>query len=178
MTEIATLARPYAKAAFEIARDGGVLDSWSEQLTALAGVVEHEDLKQVIGNPLIDGAVIASLFADIGGPQLKFGLLNLIKILAENRRLSALPEIARQFKSLAAVESGKIEAVLVSAIELDEAQIEALRSKLEAKWQRKVSLAVEIDPALVGGAVLRAGDRVIDGSVRGRLEQLAGALNS
>lgn len=177
MTEAATLARPYAKAAFDVAHGAHELKVWSEGLARLSTAAMHPEMQAVLGSPRMPKAAVADLLIDAAGSQLPDTLKNLVRLMAENRRLPYLPEVTRQFETLAARETGVYEATLVSARQPDAAQVQALADGLKRRTNREVRLHVEVDPTLVGGAYLRAGDQVIDGSVRGKLERLTAVLN-
>ncbi|HEX6992963.1 MAG TPA: F0F1 ATP synthase subunit delta [Gammaproteobacteria bacterium] len=182
MADYGTIARPYARAAFDIAKEAGALDSWSKALAAAAAVVSNEDVERVLSSPdLTDDARVA-LIADLGsalpGAEL-FGderFRSLLRVLAENDRLAALPEISEQFDGLKADAENKIDVTLVSATSVEPDIAEKISRALERRLGRQVQLKVEIDEKLLGGAIIRAEDMVIDGSVRTRLERLTRTL--
>jgi len=178
MTEVATLARPYAKAAFEQAAKTSGLADWSEALETAAQVTAVEKVEGAISNPSLTAEQKAGIMADLCGDKLNDGAKNLLSLLAENGRLTLLPEIVEQFEELKAAQENTTEVVIASAFDLSEAQQEKLSSALKNKLNTEISITTEINKDLVGGVVIRAGDLVIDGSVRGKLAKLAEAMNS
>lgn len=176
MADKSTIARPYAKAAFEEARDRGRLGPWSEALRTAAAVVGDSRVEALLGNPRVTPEELSALVSEIAGPQLDEEGRNFVRTLAENHRLGVLPEISALFDELKGEAEGVVDVTVTSAAPLDEAQRAKLSSALQRRLGRTVRLQCATDPALIGGAVLRAGDLVIDGSLRGRLERIAYAL--
>jgi len=180
MAENIAIARPYARAAFELARDGGQLDAWSEAIAAAAAVVTDDQIKAVIGAPSTDSTQLVALISDIAGqaaggvPADQLG--NMIRLLAENDRLTALPEISAAFDALKAETENRVEVTLTAASPVDEATQARIVEALKQRFGREVSLSFELDETLIGGARLQANDLVIDGSVRAGLDKLATAL--
>ncbi len=168
-----TVSRPYAKAAFEEAAAGQRLAEWSRGLAAAAAVVRDARVEPLLGNPRVTPAQLVELIAGIAGPELGKPGRNFIAMLAENRRLGYLPEIAALFNELKDQADGIADVTVTSAVPLDETQRRALTETLARRLQRRVRLHCETEPALIGGAVLRAGDLVIDGSLRTRLARMA-----
>jgi len=177
-TDRKTVARPYAKAAFEDARDGGRLSEWSAGLTAAAEVVRDPRVQPLLDNPRVAPARIAEMLIDVAGSKLGDSGRNFLAALAENHRLGYLPQIAELFGQLKDEAEGVADVTVTSAAPLDEAQRQELSEALGRRLARKVRLHCETDAALIGGAVLRSGDLVIDGSLRARLERLAYELMS
>ena len=175
MAEIATIARPYAEAAFRLARQRQALPVWSEALARLAQVAEDPEASALIGNPNVAPKQVEDLFRAVGGADAEVG--NFIHLLADNRRLSCLPEIASQFHTMKQHEEGVKEGVVHSAFPLDEAQLRDLKSLLEGRFGR-LQLSVQVDPALIGGVKVVVGDQVLDTSVSGKLAAMRAALNS
>jgi F-type H+-transporting ATPase subunit delta len=178
MADKSTIARPYAKAAFQEARDHKRLGPWSEALQTAAAVVSDSRVEALLGNPRVTPEELAALVSDTAGPQLDDEGRNFVRTLADNRRLSLLPEISARFDELKGEAEGVVDVTVTSAAPLDESQRSKLAAALERRLGRSVRLQCATDPALIGGAVLRAGDMVIDGSLRGRLERIAYALAS
>jgi len=178
MAELSTLARPYAKAAFEYALEKSALDEWAAQLTTLAAVVEHEGMAQVLVNPELTNEQQASTLSDVCGENIGAELKNFISILAANKRLILVPEIHKQFELYKASQEKSVDVEVISAFELPEATVTRLASALGQKLARQVKVSSSTDSELLGGVLIRAGDTVIDGSVRGRLNKLAEAMNS
>lgn len=178
MAELSTLARPYAKATFNAALDSQALDAWSQQLATLAVISEQAEVQALIANPALSSSDKAKTLQDVAGDSLGEGTRNLIDVLAENRRLSLLGEIHVQFDALKAEQEKSADVVVTSAFSLNDSQQQTLTEKLTTKLGRQVNLSVEIDESLIGGVVIKSGDLIIDGSVRGKLTKLADAMNS
>jgi F-type H+-transporting ATPase subunit delta len=178
MAELSTLARPYAKAAFEYAMEAGDLQGWSDSLGTASSVAKQSSVDQLLSSPSSTSAEQAAALTGICGESLGSAGKNFICILSENRRLKLLPQIAHQFEIMKANQEKAIEVDVVSAQPLDEEQQEKLTQALSKKLERKVNMQVSLDKSLLGGAVIRAGDTVIDGSIRGRLTKLAESFNS
>jgi F-type H+-transporting ATPase subunit delta len=182
MADFSTVARPYAKAIFELASEADALGAWAEGLAAAAAVMRDDDARRHLGRPEIRAAERAEFLASVlaGMPEAVVFAQddgrNLLKLLSENDRLAILPEIATQFEALKTLAENKIKVTLVSASAVDEQQAATVVAALERKLGRQVELELEVDPALLGGAVIRAQDMVIDASVKSRLRRLAGAL--
>ena len=178
MAERATIARPYAKAAFAVAREAGRLDQWSRWLATAREVVLSDEFQKLERSPGVSTEQLEGLVASIAGADLDAHGQALLRLLTENGRLDFLPEIAVRFKELVA-EAGNIADVeIVSATVLDERQKERLAAALRQRLRREVRLHCAVDPALVGGAVVRSGDMLIDGSLRGKLERLETELTA
>jgi F-type H+-transporting ATPase subunit delta len=177
MSELTTVARPYAKAAFDFAVEKDAIAKWQEMLAFAGEVAANEDMHQ-----LLTGAVAADTLADIFnnvcGEQLDEHGQNLVKVLAENKRLAALPEISTLFDAFKADYDKEIEVDVTSASTLTDAQLKELVASLEKRLARKVKLNCNVDPALIAGMVINAGDTVIDGSVKSKLNRLADALQA
>jgi F-type H+-transporting ATPase subunit delta len=173
MADKSTIARPYARAAFEEARATRRLEPWSEALHSGAAVVQDERVVALLGNPHVTPEQLAALVIGIAGPKLGPDGANFVRTLAANRRLAVLPEIVMLFDSLKDSEQGVADVTITSAAPLDAGQRRALSTALERRLKRSVRLHCETEPALLGGAVLRSGDLVIDGSLRARLERIA-----
>lgn len=171
-----TIARPYAEAVFQRAAETGKLDLWSEMLEFLAAAVRDPALSGLIASPKLDRSQMAELVLEIGGGRLSDEGQNLVRLLAANRRLAVLPGIARLFEQRKAEHEGTIDVVVTSAFELKPAQEKQLADALKRRLGRDVRITSEHDPELIGGFRLRAGDMVVDGSVAGRLTQLANEL--
>jgi len=178
MADKTTIARPYARAAFEEARGGQRLGPWSEVLRIGAAVVQDARVQNLLGNPHVTPQQLAQLVIEIAGPRLDEQGRNFVQTLAENRRLSFLPEISKLFDELKDAAEGVVDVTVTSAAPLAEEQQRTLAEALTRKLKRQVRMHTATDPALIGGAVLRAGDLVIDGSLRSRLERIAYELTA
>lgn len=178
MSELSTLARPYAEAVFRLAQGEGALAGWSERLATLSAIAADVQMAELIADPFVDPARTAQLILDVAGAGLGEQGANFVHVLAENKRLALLPEIASRYEALRAEAEGTLEATITSAQALTPQQIDELVRALEAKFRRTVSARVTVDPDLIGGAVIAIGDQVLDGSVKGRLQRMAFALQS
>lgn len=177
MAERNTIARPYAEAVFQLAQKGGDYARWSDALELLAAVTKEKHLAPLLGSPRISRTDLANLLIDIAGPRLDDAGRNLVRVLADARRLALLPEIRAQYNELRAEAEGTIDARLITAQPVDSAASDKIAAALSKRLNRKVTLTAETDPSLLGGAIIRAGDLVIDGSVRGRLERMSATLS-
>lgn len=178
MAELTTLARPYARAAFEVAVADGTLDEWSQTLQTLAAVVKDEKVAARLGSPSLVAEAKAQTLTDICRDYLVDKGANLVHLLAENNKLMLLPEVAVLFEGHKADHEKTVEVELATAFELSQSVIDELTAALEKRLDRQIKLQTRIDPDLIGGATIRAGDMVIDNSVRGKLKKLAESLNS
>jgi F-type H+-transporting ATPase subunit delta len=173
VAERATIARPYAKAAFEYAREANAFAAWSQGLESAAQIVADPSVAPLTKSPQWPVANLVSLITDVAGPKLDAGMQNFVRVLAENRRLLLLPEIAAHYEELRAAVENTLDVEVISAVTLSDAQADKLKQALSARLKRTVRMQNSVDSTLLGGAVVRAGDLVIDGSLKGRLERLA-----
>ena len=178
MADKSTIARPYARAAFEEARGYKRLAAWSQALRNGAAVARDARVQNLLGNPHVPPAQLAQLVIDIAGADLDQGGRNFVQTLAENHRLAYLPEISQIFDGLKDAEEGVIDVNVSSAASLDEKQKLTLAEALSRRLKRQVRLHCTVDATLLGGAVLQAGDLVIDGSLRARLHRIAYELTA
>ncbi len=177
MAEIATIARPYAEAVFQLADKAGTLDRWSEILERLASLAEHPEVQQIVGDPRLGASRLVDLIVSLageGGADAK----PFIAALVENKRVEALPAIRAHYEALKNERQGAVDAKIETALEMTSEQLGALVADLEKKFGRRVRPQVSVDKELIGGARVTVGDQVIDGSVRGRLASLAAGLIS
>lgn len=177
MAELITIARPYAEAVFKRAGETSSFPAWSEALQLMATVASDETMAGVIAGAQLSKAQLAEVFNEVAGDKLNQEAKNLVKLLAENGRLELLPEIAAQYEVQRAEGEGCIDAEIISAFAVSDAQRTKVAESLKARLGREINLSVTIDESLMGGAVIRAGDMVIDGSVSGKLEKLASTVN-
>lgn len=183
MADNNTIARPYAQAVFEIANESDDLGAWSGSLAIAGQLLGDRQLVEYLGNPAFDDEqrleFLSGLFEKAGAKLLAGGHdkgTNFVKLLLENRRMAVLPEIAEHFEALKAKVENSVDAVVTSATELSKKQVAEIAAALTKRLGCDVKVATEIDENLIGGAVIRAGDVVIDGSIRARLEGLATSL--
>lgn len=177
MAELLTIARPYADAAFALAREEGTLPQWSDALSRLSQVMASNEASSLVDNPRLASHAIATLIADAAG-SLSPTQRNFVQVLADNERLDALSEIADQYHKLRNAAEGTLDAVIESAFPLTDTQIAEIQATLEQKYGRKVKASAAVDEALIGGVCIRLGDEVIDASVRGKLARLAASLKN
>ena len=171
-----TIARPYAGAIFDLADEKGAFDQWSEMLELLSAVVVDPAMAEIISNPNLGQENTEQLITDVVGDKLSNEGQNLVKLLIENKRLQVLPEITLLFNQLKSEKEGTLEIEIVSAFDIDEAQQQKLADALKSKLGKEVKLETEKDPTLMGGVKIRAGDLVIDGSVKHKIARLATEL--
>jgi F-type H+-transporting ATPase subunit delta len=183
MAENIGIARPYAEAVFQLARDGGQLAGWSDALHAAAATVANADVARLIDSPAANTAKIADLVADVAvqaasGAVDAGQLGNLLKLLAENGRLLVLDDIATQFDRLKADVENSVDVVLTAAAPVDEAQRAKITEALKKRFGREINLHFKLDENLIGGARLQADDLVIDGSIRTGLDKMSSCLTN
>ncbi len=194
MAEAATIARPYAKAAFEFARDtkpagvatpgvatpgAAALAAWSKSLHVAAALVADPRVVELMSNPKVAEDRLVEFFDGLDADGVKgTHWCNFIRLLLENKRLEVLPEIAARFEELRAAYESELDVLVTSAVPMTEAQTAKLAASLKTRLKSDVRITTAVDPALLGGAVIRAGDLVIDGSIKGRLERMTSALEA
>jgi F-type H+-transporting ATPase subunit delta len=174
--DITTIARPYAEAVFERAKEAGQLDAWSQALSMLSAVVVDPQMAAQIANPNVPRERIRDIILNVCGDDLPSEAANLLRLLAQNARLAALPEIARLFEASRTADQGVRHVLIRSAFDVSAAEQKAIAGALAKRFGGQVEVTVETDSSLIGGVEIRAGDLVIDDSVRGKLKQLAHAL--
>ena len=176
MAEAISVARPYAVAAFDEANRLGNLKGWSDMLLAGAEAAANAEVAALIGSPRASHSQIESVMLALCGETAGNSGRNFIRLLAENRRLALLPEIAAMFESMRAEAEKNVDVTVTSAFDLDEAQKQKIAAAMKKRMGREVRLHCEKNSELLGGIVIRAGDKVIDGSARSHLNSLANAL--
>jgi F-type H+-transporting ATPase subunit delta len=176
MAELVTLARPYARAAFEFARDIKALDRWSNMLETAATVAQFPAVQRFLGSPNFTAEQKGEKFLEICGDELDNKVSNFILYLAENHRLRLLAQVREQFELLKANHERSIDVNIASAFEISAEQQSKLSAALKQKLDRDVNLQTQVDKSLIGGILIKAGDMTIDGSVRGKLTKLAESM--
>ena len=177
MAELHTLARPYAKAVFELAQEAGALPRWSQTLKTLSAVVSDVRVSSLLSDPRLSRSEVVGLLAQALGEQQDAAQgRNLLGLLAENKRLAALPAIAEEYETLRAAAEHRVDVEITTATAVAEAQQQALIGAIRKRLALEVDVTWKTDGALVAGAVIRAGDLVIDGSVAGELAHLRQAV--
>ncbi len=175
-----TLARPYARAAFSLADQASTVEAWSESLARVSEAVETEAMKRVIGHPSVDDKRLQDLFEEVlgtsAGGASDRAFKSFLTVLMHYRRLPLLPEIKAQFETLRRASEQRLKVSVTSAVEMAPDQLEQLAARLRERFGTEIEMETGVDSDLIGGLVVRAGDKVIDASVRGRLEQLGKQL--
>ena len=177
MAELATIARPYAQALFEVARKGDV-KVWADQVAALGQIAQDADLLQFADNPKAEAEQVFDVIAAAAKQPLLDGVRNFLRALIDNGRVSVLPEVAAQFHALVNADGGVSDAVIFSAYPIEPAPLADIVSALEKRFGRKLSASVTLDPQLIGGVRVVVGDEVLDTSVKARLEQMKVSLTA
>jgi F-type H+-transporting ATPase subunit delta len=178
MSDFTTAARPYAKAVFELGSESKTLEKWSSSIAFMAAVASDAQMQAALASPKLAQLQRADVFLAACKGDISKEAENLVRVLAENNRLVILPNIAEQFEELRASAENIVDATIISASALSASQSKAYAAALEKRLGKKVQLKSEVDENLLGGAVIRAGDSVIDGSLKGRMQQLAHELLS
>ncbi len=177
MAEKRTIARPYAQAVFDLARKEDALAKWSDALALLAAIAADGHMQRLIDNPRIDEQQLRDIFLGVAGERLDQQAIALLELLIENRRLGLLPEIAALYEVYRAEAEKVVQVEVIAAFAVNDEQQAAIAEALKSRLDREVNIESRTDQSLIGGAVIRAGDMVIDGSVRGHLDRLAQALS-
>ncbi|MEF3073505.1 MULTISPECIES: F0F1 ATP synthase subunit delta [unclassified Methylobacter] len=176
MSELATLARPYAAAVFKRAKETNTTAKWSQSLAFMSAVLSDKEISVVVDNPKVTKERLSALMLDICQGQVDGESANFLKLLVQNNRLTLLPYIAEIFEAYKADDEGYIDVEVVTAYPFSKEEKQKFASKLEKTLSKKVHMNATVDKSLIGGVLVRAGDRVIDGSIKGQLQQLAKRL--
>lgn len=172
MAELATLARPYAKAAFDHASEHSALASWAQTLEGLSAYVVNPELAAYLKRPALTPVQQVDALVTVSGGTVDAGTRNFLSLLAENGRLSLLPEITAEFNRLKAQSTQQVDVAIESAYALSESQQLLLTSRLEKRFGKQINATVHVRPELISGVVIRAGDQVIDDSALGKLAKM------
>jgi len=178
MSELTTAARPYARAAFDIATKHSEQQQWTDMLAFIAAVAYDPTMTALLDSPGLSQTQSAEMFITVCEDKVDQRGKNFIKLLAENDRIKLLPEIAALYEHYRAEAEGSIDAEVISASETSDAQLEKIAAALKTRLGKEVRITSKVDPTLIGGAIIRAGDMVIDGSVSGRLTKLTTTLTN
>ena len=171
-----TIARPYAKAVFEQAQEEANMDMWSDLLKMLGRIMHDPQMRPVVNSPKVSHKQLLDLISSVCGDNLTASATNFIRILIKSNRLRVAGQISELFEQKRAQAEGRIEINVISAFELDDEQSRQIADAMGKRTGRKVSISTAVDKALIGGMIIRAGDSVIDASLRGRLNQLRNEL--
>ena len=172
MSELTTAARPYARAVFEMAENSGKLSEWSDLLGLMGGIASNDQVVELLASPKMAKQSGADAFIQLADGNLNDEAKNLVSMLAENNRLSLLPEMSIIYEVLKDEAEGSVEAIVKAAKKLTQGEEKSIADALGKRLGRKVKLKVSVNEALLGGAIIQAGDLVIDGSLRGRLAKM------
>ncbi|TAK64852.1 F0F1 ATP synthase subunit delta [Methylobacter sp.] len=176
MSELATLARPYAAAVFKRSKETGKTEQWSKSLAFISAVLNDKEVSVVVANPKVSKERLSALMLDICQGQVDEEGANFLKLLVQNNRLTLAPTIAELFEALKAESEGYVDVEVTTAYAFSKEEKQSFISTLEKTLSKKVHMNVTVDKSLIGGVLVRAGDRVIDGSIKGQLQQLAKRL--
>lgn len=177
MAELATIARPYAEAVFQVARQHDA-SLWGQQIAALAQVATNPEVLQFADSPKVSSDQVYALVVDAAGAKLDAGVQNFLRALIENGRLAVLPEVASQYQALVNAAGGVANATIYSAYAIDERQLADVVAVLEQRFGRKLAASVTLEPELIGGIRVVVGDEVLDTSVKARLDRMKVALSA
>ena len=177
MVELSTIARPYAEAAFEVAKTSN-LAQWSDWLESWSTVASNADIKMLVSNPKLTDEQVLEVFVELTKTPAEAQARNFLNALVENGRLLALPEIARQFEELKNEHEGSADAIIASAFPLSDSEVQNIRGALEKKFGSKLNVEVQVDESLIGGVCVTVGDQILDSSVRGKLNAMKAALTA
>ncbi len=178
MAELITIARPYAEAAFRLARDENALPAWSDMLRFMASVIADPQIARALDNPKLGTAEKEALLLSVAGDRLSTLGRNFLRVLIEADRATLLPQIAGLFATLKAGAEGLAKATIDTAFPLDETQLRSLTAALEQRFGKKIEAVVNVDRSLIGGVCIAVGDTVIDGSVKAKLDAMAVTLRA
>ncbi|MCK5889959.1 MAG: F0F1 ATP synthase subunit delta [Methylococcales bacterium] len=176
MSELLTLARPYAEAVFKTAIEKKSVSEWSDMLAFLSVVMQDEEMTTVVANPKVSQQQLTQLVLDICQDQFSKEGVNFLKLLVENGRLILAPQVSELYEEFKAEHEGYVDVEVISAYALSKEEQKKFAATLEKKLDKKVHITTSIDKTLLGGFLAKAGDMVIDGSIKGQLQQLAKKL--
>ena len=176
MSTLATLARPYARAAFELAQSQQALAGWSDMLSLASAMATEESMAGLLESPHVSNERVVDIMADAAGDAFDKRFRDFLSVLAANRRLPLLPQVTMLYQQFREEAEKRLSVKVVSAVPLDESQAGRMREALARRFECEIQLDNEIDAGVIGGAVVYAGDQVIDGSLRGRLQKLSNSL--
>ena len=178
MSNVTTLARPYAKAAFVLAQADNTTGSWNDMLALASSLVSEESMAALLQSPEVSSTQIVELLSDIAGDSFDDRFRGYLSVMAENKRFSLIPEIAALYQKLVEEADKLLRVKVVSAFALEENQATRLKDALARRYEREILLESEVDSSIIGGAIVYAGGEVIDGSLKDRLAKLSNSLSN
>jgi F-type H+-transporting ATPase subunit delta len=178
MSTVTTLARPYAKAAFELADADNATGSWNDMLDLASTLVSEDAMANLLQSPKVSNSQLVQILSDVAGEAFNDRFRDYLSVLAENKRFPLLPEIATLYQRLREEADKLLRVKVVSAFALDESQAKRLKDALARRFEREILLESEVDSSVIGGAVVYAGGQVIDGSLKDRLTKLSNSLSN
>ena len=178
MSNVTTLARPYAKAAFDLADAGNATGSWNDMLALASSLVSEESIAVLLQSPEVSGKQLVEVFSDIAAESFDDRFRDYLSVLAENKRFPLIPEIARLYQKLREEADKLLRVRVVSAFALDENQATRMKDALAQRYEREILLESEVDRSIIGGAIVYADGQVIDGSLKDRLSKLSNSLTN
>jgi F-type H+-transporting ATPase subunit delta len=176
MAEPITVARPYAEAVFKLAAQANALPAWSDAIANIDAVVADPRVQACTSDPKVSAQQLEGLVLGVLGDRISGEARNFVQVLVQNGRLELMPQIRAHYEVLKREKEGELEAKIISALPIDDTQVKQLVTQLETKYRRKVTAQVETDASLIGGVKIVVGDKVIDATVRGKLDAMAAAL--
>lgn len=178
MSNVTVLARPYAKAAFDLAESDGAAAGWNDMLVLTSSLVSEESVQDLLYSPKVSQSQLVEIISDAAGEAINSKFRNFLAVLAENKRLPLLPDITDLYQRLREEADKLLRVRVVSAFELEEDQATRMKAALARRFDREILLESEVDGSMIGGAVIYAGGQVIDGSLRDRLTKLSNSLSN
>ena len=178
MSNVTTLARPYAKAAFDLADADNATGSWNDMLALASTLVSEESMANLLQSPEVGGKQVVEILSDIAGESFNDRFRDYLWVLAENKRFPLIPEIATLYQKLREEADKLLRVKVVSAFALDENQATRMKEALARRFEREILLESEVDSSIIGGAIVYAGGQVIDGSLKDRLTKLSNSLTN
>ncbi len=178
MSNVTTLARPYAKAAFDLADADNATGSWNDMLALASSLVSEESIAVLLQSPEVSGKQLVEVFSDIAAESFDDRFRDYLSVLAENKRFPLIPEIATLYQKLREEADKLLRVRVVSAFALDENQATRMKDALARRFEREILLESEVDSSIIGGAIVYAGGQVIDGSLKDRLTKLSNSLTN
>ena len=176
MADMNHIARPYARAVFELAKEKGTIEGWSSVLDQLASYSSDQAVAEIMADPQVSGSEIVDVFQTLLGASADDYTHNFLLCLAEYNRFVAIQDIAQIYEALKSALENKVDVTLTSAFEVSDKFLETIKSKLKKRFNSDIDIRCQVDEHIIGGAIIVAGDLVIDGSVKGKMQRLSNSL--